>query len=106
MPAAAISNADSGSSITAPAPMMPAVTCTASYVATRFAIEVYTPHSTADTNISTLPSKLPLPDCVSAPEKTIRMPAMDSAMPVQRSAEACSRNQTTATSAVIAGMQL
>jgi len=106
MPAAAISNPASGSNISAPAPMMPAVTWIASYVATRFAIDVYTPHSTADANISTLPSKLPLPDCTSAPEKTIRIPTIDRTMPDQRSADACSRSHTTATSAVIAGMQL
>ena len=64
------------------------------------------PHSTADMNINTLPSRLALPHSASAPEKTISTPTIDSAMPAQRMAEACSRNHTTATSAVIAGMQL
>src|SRR5262245_64271654 len=106
MPSAAISNPDSGSNISAPAPMMPAVTCNASYVATRFAIDVYTPHSTDDTNIRTFPSRLALPDCAAEPENTINTPTIDRTMPVQRNADACSRNHTTATSAVIAGMQL
>jgi hypothetical protein len=58
-------------------------------------------------NISTLPSRLALPDSASAPpENTISTPTIDRPMPAQRMAEACSRNHTTATSAVIAGMQL
>jgi hypothetical protein len=97
MPSAAISKPASGSNISAPAPMMPCVTWIC-VVRRRPASPSTCTHPTATGGQRTsarFPAGSHCPTAQPSPENTISTPAIDSAIPVQRSADACSRSHTT-----------
>ncbi len=75
-----------------------------SKLATRLASAVYNAQQITDQTSTTLPKMVDSPSSAALPENTISTPAIDIAIPSQRSPEARSRSHSTATSAVIAGM--